>query len=148
MRTARLGRTGLEVSDIGLGAMFIGTPEPEGPRNMNEDLAAETVVAAIEAGSTLIDTAPIYGGLMSERIIGTVLRARPDLAEKAMIVTKVGSKPGGPDYSYDAVMRDVEGGQERLGIKRFDLLSIHDAMNFPMEKVMADDDALGALKKL
>jgi aryl-alcohol dehydrogenase-like predicted oxidoreductase len=61
MRTARLGRTGLEVSDIGLGAMFIGTPEPEGPRNMNEDLAAETVVAAIEAGSTLIDTAPIYG---------------------------------------------------------------------------------------
>ena len=148
MRTAKLGRTNLEIPDIGLGATFIGTSEPLGPRDMEEELASETIVAAIEAGSTLIDTAPVYGGLMSERIIGKVLKARPDLAAKATVVTKVGAKPGGRDYSYDTIMRDVEGSQERLGLERFDLISIHDAMDFPMEEVLADDGVLGALRKL
>jgi D-threo-aldose 1-dehydrogenase len=148
METRKLGRTDLQIPVIGLGAMFIGAPASDAPSEMDEDLAIQTVVAAIESGSTFIDTAPVYGGLASERAIGRVLRERPELAEKATVVTKVGARPGEKDYSYDAVMRHVEGSQERLGMKTFDLLSIHDAMGHAIEEVLAKDGALGALRKL
>ena len=148
MQTRKLGLTNLDIPVIGLGAMFIGAPVSDAPSELDEDLAADTVVAAIEAGSTFIDTAPVYGRFASERIIGRVLKERPDLAKKTTIVSKVGSKAGQKDYSYDAIMRDVEGSQERLGIERFDLMSIHDAMGHPIEQVLAKDGALGALRKL
>ena len=146
MQTRKLGRTDLHVPVIGLGAMFIGAATPDQPGQLDEDLAAQTVVAAIEAGSTFIDTAPVYGGARSERAIGRVLRKRPDLAEKATVVTKVGARPGELNYTYDAIMRHVGASQERLGLETFDLLSIHDAMGQPMEDVL--DGALRALRKL
>ena len=148
MKLRKLGRTDLHIPEVGLGAMFIGAAAPDSPGQMDEDRACETVVAAIEAGSTFVDTAPVYGGGLSERAIGRVLRERPDLAEKATIVTKVGARPGERNYSYDGVMRHVGASQERLGIETFDLLSIHDAMGEPMEDVLAKDGALGALRKL
>ena len=148
METRKLGRTDLHVPVIGLVAMFIGAPASDAPSEMDEDLAAATVIAAIEAGSTFVDTAPIYGNLGSERAVGRALRERPDLAQKTTVVTKVGATPDGKDYSYDAIMRHVEGSQERLGMETFDLLSIHDAMDHPIEQVLAKDGALGALRKL
>jgi aryl-alcohol dehydrogenase-like predicted oxidoreductase len=57
---------------------------------MDEALGAETVEAALEAGCTLIDTAPLYGDYRSEQIIGGVLAARPDLATGCTVTTKVG----------------------------------------------------------
>ena len=108
----------------------------------------QTVVAAIEAGSTLIDTAPLYGGTICEKIIGRALRERPDLAARCKVTTKVGRLREGNDYSYDAVMRSVEASRERLGLERFDLLYIHDATGARMEEVMEKDGALGALRKL
>lgn len=146
MQTRKLGRTDLKIPVIGLGAMFIGASAPDQPGQMDEDLAAETVIAAIEAGSTFIDTAPVYSGGRSERAIGRALRERPDLAEKATVVTKVGARPGERNYSYEAVMRHVGMSQERLGLETFDLLSIHDAMGQPMEDVLTG--ALRALRKL
>ena len=53
-----LGRTGLEVPIVGLGTVFIGSRERMGgPGNLDEELGAQTVVAAIEAGSTVISSA-------------------------------------------------------------------------------------------
>ena len=112
-------------------SMFAGA-EKTFAIDMDEDLGAETVVAAIEASSTFIDTAPLYGGTISEKIIGRVLQERPDLAAKSIVVTKVGSQRGYQDYTYDVIMRNVEDSQERLGIQKFELLSIHDAMGHPM----------------
>lgn len=156
MKTRTLGRTGLEVPTVGLGAAFIGIPDPNRaaveydgqPGNMEEDLGVRTVIAAIEAGSTLIDTAPLYGGTRSERIIGRALRERPDLADRCTVTTKVGQLPGVFDYSYDAIMRHVEASRERLGVERFEVLYIHDAMDAPFEQVMGKNGALGALRKL
>ena len=146
MQTRKLGRTGLEVPNIGLGAMFIGGPEGDAPSQMDEDLAAATVVAGIEAGSTFVDTAPGYGRLTSEHVIGRVLRERPDLAKITTVVTKTGSPPGDKDYSYDGVLRQVEESLERLGLDTIDLISIHDAMGQPMEDVLSG--ALRALRTL
>ena len=156
MRTKRLGRTGLEVSIVGLGAAFLGIPHPNlaakeysgGPSQMDEDLGVAAIHAAVEAGCTLIDTAPLYGRGRSERTIARALRERPDLRARCTVTTKVGHMPEGFDYSYDMTMRCVEESQRRLEMERFDVLYIHDAMGQPMEKVMGKDRTLGALRKL
>lgn len=145
MRTKTLGRTGIKVPIVGLGAAFIGR-QPEGGSDL--DLAIATVEAALDAGCTLIDTAPLYGGTLSEQAIGSVLRSRPKDRDRVTVTTKVGQLREGRDYSYDAVMRHVESSQERLGMDRFEILYIHDAMGVPLPEVMGDDRALGALRKL
>ncbi len=158
MKTKRLGRTELQVPIVGLGAAFVGIPnanraavEYDGrPGGMDEDLAIQTIHTAIEHGSTLIDTAPLYGQTRSEELIGMALKARPDLAKLCTVTTKVGQLPGleGKDYDYYSILRHVEGSQERLGIERFEILYIHDAMEVPFEQVMGKRGALGALRKL
>jgi D-threo-aldose 1-dehydrogenase len=156
MKTKTLGRAGVEVSIVGLGTAFLGIPTPnqaaveyssEGTR-MDEDLCIRTVHAAIEAGCTFIDTAPLYGGTLSEKAIGCALKLRPDLAAKCSVTTKAGSLREGQDYSFDGILRSVEASQERLGIEQFDVIYIHDAMDVPMEAVMGKDGALAALRKL
>ena len=160
MRTKKLGRTGLEVSIVGLGTAFLGIPQaneaaraysvPGQPFDVKADpeMGAQAVIAAIEGGCTLVDTAPLYLAAESERMIGDALRQRPDLKSRVTVTTKVGQLYGDIDHSGDAVLRHVEGSLRRLGLERFDLLYIHDAMDVPMARVMADDGALGALRRL
>ena len=148
MKTKILGRTGLEVSIIGLGTIYIGSRPSKPPLKLDEEMGAQTVEAAIEAGCTLIDTAPLYGGTTAEKIIGNALRNRPDLAAKCTVVTKAGAFREGKDHSFDGILRSVEASLERLGLEQFDLVYIHDAMKVPMEEVMSEKGALGALRKL
>lgn len=166
MVTKTLGRTGLEVSIVGLGAAFIGIPTPnqavleypsgedadtgaiQGQSQMDLDLGVQTVHAAIEAGCTLIDTAALYGGTRSEQIVGRALRERPDLAARCTVTTKAGRTKEGQDYSYDAVRRSVFESLERLGLDRFAVVYVHDAMGVPMEAVMGKQGALAALRAL
>lgn len=161
MRTKVLGRTGLEVSIVGLGGGSLGIPEQDlltsqyvgnAERRVfaEEDLAVRTVHAALEAGSTLIDTAPLYLGGASERFIAHALRERPDLKQRCVVTTKVGHLWGDDDFdwSYDRTMRSVETSMERLGMERFEIVYIHDPMGLPMEFVMGTGGAFGALKQL
>lgn len=163
MRTKTLGRTGIEVSIVGLGASAIGIPdrtslalqyEPESLSRklayMKEDLGVRTVHVALETGATLIDTSPWYGSGMSETIIARALRERPDLKERCFVTTKVGHLYLGDDfdYSYDAVMRSIEGSQKRLNQERFRIVYLHDPMDADMNFVMSERGALGALLRL
>jgi D-threo-aldose 1-dehydrogenase len=156
LRTKTLGRTGLEVSIVGLGTAFLGmhTLDPaaagyeELVAGLDEELGIQTVLAALEAGCTLVDTAALYGGGRSERIIGRALAARPDLAAQCTVTTKVGRTLEGRDYSADAVYRSIEASQRRLGLERFDVVYIHDAMDIPWEQVMGKGGALEALRRL
>jgi len=151
MRTKILGRTGLETPIVGIGTIFIGSPPPTGGivhLEMDEDIGAETVITAIEAGATWVDTAPLYGGTDSEKIIGQALKSRPDLAGKCTVVTKAGNLKGGGDHSYDAILRSVEASLERLGRDSFDIVYIHDALKVSVEFVMGKDGAFAALRKL
>ncbi len=149
MRKKVLGRTGLEVPIVGLGTVFIGGQlEGGAPGELDFERGVATVEAAMQAGCTLIDTAPLYGKTDSEKIIGRALQANPELAKNVMVTTKVGRSAEGRDYGYDGVMRSVESSQKRLGLDRFEILYIHDAMGVPMEEVLGKERALGALRKL
>jgi D-threo-aldose 1-dehydrogenase len=157
MKKKILGRTGLEVSVVGLGTAFAGIRDPNKapleyepgvPSSAEEELAAHAVIAALEQGCTLIDTAPLYGRTKSETAIGRALRERPDLAKKALVTTKTGRTYEGFDYSYDGVQRQVQASLKRLGLERLEVVFIHDAMDAPLEKVMAKNGALGALRAL
>jgi D-threo-aldose 1-dehydrogenase len=136
----RLGKTPLQVTQLGLG----GAPLGEIYDRLPEDQALGTVAAAHDAGIALFDTAPLYGFGLSEHRYGHVLRQRP--RGSFVLSTKVGRlmRPqpaetidrgkwtGGLnfqqvyDYGYDGVMRSFEHSLLRLGMNRVDILLIHD----------------------
>ncbi len=149
MNRKTLGRTGLQVTVVGLGGLSIGGLNESGhPGPLDEAMGIQTVHAALHSGCNLIDTAPLYGVTRGETIIGNALKERPDLAMNTIISTKVGRQEEGRDYSFDAVMRQVEESQRRLSVERFDLVNIHDAMDVPVERIMGKAGALAALRRL
>ncbi|MGI9149829.1 MAG: aldo/keto reductase [Chloroflexota bacterium] len=139
-----LGRTGIEVTTVGLGCAYLGRHGD----GVDEDLGLRTVWAALEAGVRLIDTAPLYQATQSERMVGRALQERPDLAKGVVVETKCCRLREGSDYSYEAAMRSVEGSLERLQSARVELLYVHDPPKEALEQVMGPGGALQALRKL
>lgn len=135
-----LGRTGLQVTQLGFGAAPIG-----GFRATLPDTEANEIIqSACDSGINFFDTSPYYGYGRSELRVGAVLRDQP--RDSYVLSTKVGRwmrpvrdgetvagwRQGGLrfaptfDYSYDGVMRSIEQSHLRLGIARIDVLLIHD----------------------
>jgi D-threo-aldose 1-dehydrogenase len=146
-----LGKTGVEVTTVGIGTAWIGLRTPmDGTteRHLDEELGLRTIWAALEEGVGLIDTAALYLDSRAERIVGRALRERPDLAKGVVVETKCCRLPHGSDYTYDGAMRSVEGSLERLGVKRIELLFVHDPPKEDLGLVMGKGGALEALRKL
>jgi aryl-alcohol dehydrogenase-like predicted oxidoreductase len=106
LKRRRLGRTGLMVTELGLGAMDTPT-SPEG---------AATLEAAIAGGIDFVDTAREYAG--SEFLIGEAVRARGDAP------FRIGSKTF--SHGIDGSQRDVDRSLSMLGVERIDLYQLHD----------------------
>jgi len=156
MRSKRLGRTELQLPVVGIGTAFVGVPtqndtvvevDDEG-RRLDEELGVQTLVKAIDAGCTFFDTAVLYGRSMSETMIGEALRRRPTARDQVTITTKAGRSHLGYDFSFDAILRSVDESLERMGLDRLEIVYIHDAMGQPMDEVLSDRGALGALRHL
>ena len=121
MEYRRLGRTGRDVSVIGFGAWAIG-----GDWGTVDDAASlRALHAAADAGVTLFDTADVYGGGHSERLIGRFLRERA--GESLFVATKMGrGVPLDPaSYTPEAFRDWVNRSRERLGMDRLDLVQLH-----------------------
>ncbi|HWA88044.1 MAG TPA: aldo/keto reductase [Opitutus sp.] len=111
------------MSEVGLGCWQIGGAWGE----VAEDVAFATLRAAVEAGTTLLDTADVYGNDdgRSETLIGRFLqetKARP------FVATKLGrfSRPGWPQNFELATMRaHTEASLKRLGVEALDLTQLH-----------------------
>ena len=126
----QLGRTGLEVSRIGLGCGNFGgvgsAPELFG-QGESEEEAFALMDAAWAAGITFFDTAASYGGGRSERWVG---KWRAERGEPVLLSSKVyWSVTGDPDdrgLSRDRIVREIQGSLERLGVDRLDLYLTHE----------------------
>ena len=137
MRTRRLGRSGLEVSAIGLGCMGLTSSYGEPP-----DRAAmlALVRAAVERGVTFFDTAEVYGPYVNEELVGEALAP---VRDRVVIATKFGfdidpntGKQRGT-ASRPAHIREVcDASLKRLRTDRIDLLYQHRVdPNVPIEEV-------------
>ncbi len=132
MDYARLGRSGLKVSPLCLGAMMFGGPT-------DEATSVRIVASAREAGVNFIDTADAYGAGQSEEIVGRAVR--PD-RDRWVIATKVGYPAGAPfptgaDLSRKYVMHAVDASLRRLGTDYIDLYYLHhDDAGTPLEETV------------
>lgn len=126
-----LGKTGIDVSALGLGCGALGESR------IDDDAAQALVARALDLGVTVFDTAPSYGD--SETKLGRALRGR---REDAVVVTKGGyGVEGALDWTRDCIVRGVDRALARLAIDCIDVFLLHSC---PLE-VLARGDLLGAL---
>lgn len=118
IRSAPLGRGGLEVSRLALGAMTFGV-------ETDQETAFAQLDEFSDRGGTLVDTADVYGDGESERIIGRWLADRRPtdvvISTKGRFAPPAGSAGG----SRRALVRSVDASLQRLGVDAIDLYFVH-----------------------
>jgi aryl-alcohol dehydrogenase-like predicted oxidoreductase len=126
MQTRELGRSGLQVSAIGLGCM--GISQSYGTRLPKED-GVKLIRDAVERGVTFFDTAEVYGPFDNEEVVGEALRT---VRDRVVIATKFGfdidpetRENRGVTSRPERIRQAVEGSLRRLGIDTIDLLYQH-----------------------
>jgi aryl-alcohol dehydrogenase-like predicted oxidoreductase len=117
----QLGRTGLQVSELGFGCGSIGGLLVRG----DYPAMRRAVGRAIELGITYFDTASLYGEGQSEVNLGAVLR---ELRADVLVGTKVRLTPEDMDRIEAAVVASVEASLRRLGRERIDLIQLHNLL--------------------
>jgi len=127
MDYVRLGKSGLKVSRICLGAMTYGTPEWR-PWVLDEEASRPFIARALEHGINFFDTADMYSRGASEQVLGRALKdfARRDqvvIATKAFYAT--GDGPNDRGLSRKHLFDAIDGSLRRLGTDFVDLYQIH-----------------------
>jgi aryl-alcohol dehydrogenase-like predicted oxidoreductase len=139
MEYRRLGRTGLQVSELCLGAMMFGQWG-----NPDHDDSIRIIHSAIDAGINFIDTADVYSGGESEEIVAKAIAGRRD---DLVIATKVffpmSTNPNHRGSSRRWIIQECENSLRRLGTDYIDLYQIH--RPDPLTDI---DETLGALSDL
>jgi aryl-alcohol dehydrogenase-like predicted oxidoreductase len=130
LKTAGLGRTGLEITRVGLGAWAIGGGGWEfgwGPQDDDDSVTA--IHRALELGVNWIDTAAAYGFGRSEQVVGRALFGLRG-NERPYVFTKAGLVEGPArtvvnNLKRDSILREAEASLQRLGVEAIDLYQIH-----------------------
>lgn len=132
--TRRLGKSGIEVSAMGLGCWAIGGPfwldgKADGWGDVDDDESIRAIRQALELGINFFDTADVYGTGHSERIVGRALEGQRD---KAVIATKFGfaydedtRQVAGTNVSPDYIRWACEASLRRLNTETIDLYQLH-----------------------
>ena len=125
MRYRRLGRTGLVVSEIGLGGGGIGHVWGE----TTDEQIGETIALAMREGINFYDVAPTYGNGAAERNLGrALLEAKEHRGEQMLVATKVSlSEEDLADIPAE-VERGIHESLERLRRERIDVFQLHNTI--------------------
>src|SRR5918912_2149157 len=120
MRT--LGRTGVKVSPLCLGAMMFGAWG-----NTDHDDSIRIIHRALDAGINFIDTADVYSRGESEEIVGKALAGgrRDDVVLATKVHVTMGDDPNQQGNSRRWIVREVEESLRRLGTDWIDLYQVH-----------------------
>ncbi len=138
----KLGRSGIEVSPMGLGCWAIGGPfwageTPQGWGEVDDEESIRAIHTALDLGITLFDTANVYGAGHSERVLA---RAFAGIRSRVVIATKFNAvfnettrQVTGSDTSPAGIRSACEGSLQRLNTDYIDLYQFHDN-NYPPDK--------------
>ena len=143
MKYRIFGRTGWQVSEIGLGgSWFYGRPEM-GLKPVSHGVSL--VERALELGVNYFDTAPLYGKGRSEEVLGVALKG---VTQPHYLATKVGYFPEPFDYTRETVWRGFEASLKRLQRDKVDLLQVHEAEKAGHEGIFGKGRTLEALLEI
>ena len=146
MQKRKLGKSGLEVSALGLGCM--GMSFSYGPPKDKQEMIS-LLRAAVERGITFFDTAEVYGPFINEELVGEALAP---FRKQVVIATKFGfdlngsdTRPGaaGLNSRPEHIKEAVEGSLKRLRVDSIDLLYQH-----RVDPDVPIEDVAGAVKEL
>lgn len=142
MELRKLGRTGLYVPPISLGASSLGGGVFG---RVDENDAVRTVHTALDLDIRLIDVSPFYGGTLAETVLGKSLRSVP--RDKYLLSTKVG-RYGDKEFDFSAsrTQRSLEESLGRLGVDYVDLLQVHDVEYGNLKQI--EDETIPAIREL
>jgi aryl-alcohol dehydrogenase-like predicted oxidoreductase len=150
-RRRPLGRSGIEISTVGLGTWAIGGGGwLFGWGQQDDDASIGAIRRAVELGVNWIDTAAIYGLGHSEEVVGRAVAGIPP-SQRPLIFTKCGltGDRGKPfeaprrDLRPETIRRECEASLRRLGVERIDLYQFH----WPDESTPVED-SWGEMKRL
>ena len=139
MQYRRMGRTGLQISEISLGSWInFGGTTPD-------DVAVACIRRAFDLGINLFDTADVYAEGEAERVLGTAIRDLP--REQLIIATKCRGRmwegPLGEGLSRKHIVEAAEASLRRLSIDYIDLYQVHRYDNdTPMDETLETMDLL------
>jgi aryl-alcohol dehydrogenase-like predicted oxidoreductase len=120
MQYRYLGRTGLKVSELCLGAMTFG-------RESSEEVSCQMLDRFLEAGGNFIDTANVYSQGISEEILGRWLKGkrRDDFVIATKVRFSMGSSQNDLGLSRKHILSAVEASLRRLNTSYIDLYQVH-----------------------
>src|SRR5829696_8908579 len=114
-------------------------------RDTDPDEAAVQLLAFVDAGGTLVDTADVYSGGEAERILGSLLGDLIPRDQLVLATKAVARRDGGPfgaGASRGALLNALDGSLRRLGIEHVDLWQLHAwDPSVPLEETLAAVDA-------
>jgi aryl-alcohol dehydrogenase-like predicted oxidoreductase len=140
MEQRPLGRTGADVSVVGLGTWQLGADWGD----VDDDTALEVLEVALDSGVTLLDTADVYGDGRSEERIRKALAPRSD---RPFVATKAGRRADpfeASQYTRDNLRAWVDRSRRNLGVETLDLVQLH----CPPPAVYSDEHVYDALDDL
>ncbi|MEI5673075.1 MULTISPECIES: aldo/keto reductase [unclassified Nocardioides] len=138
MEHRRLGRTGRDVSVIGLGTWQLGADWGE----VTEADATAVLEASVEAGVTFFDTADVYGDGRSEQVIGRFIAGRDDITVATKMGRRMDQVPA--NYVMDNFRAWTDRSRRNLGVDTLDLVQLH----CPPSATIDDDATYDALDTL
>ena len=142
MRYRRLGHSGLFVSELCLGTMTLGGSDDMWGKigQLGQEEADDLVRTALDAGINFFDTANVYNGGESERIVGKALKEngrRDEIVLATKVFGKMGDRPNEQGVSRYHLIKACEDSLRRLQVDHIDLYQLHrPPMDVPQDETL------------